>query len=843
MSVSLFGSASYNTGTGVYTLTTNSNDAGSLQTSQNTSIQYVAQYKFYTPTTSNIPYNYYLHIGDENSNIKYVISGSNFNVTLNNTINVLTLNNIKPYITYNTSNTLAVNVSESNIYVRMNNTALARINTSNMPKDFDGASYLMIASSNPTTGNSSIFPHQVQEIFYQSTPTFENQVVFKASIKAPTIFNDVIYSSNISAFNYSNLPILDSVTSTSTSNLATPNAVKQSFDKASWSSNTAVAVSNAYYNSSTGASSAWASNAAFYGSNVAYWSSNTSFYSSNAVVWSSNTAVAVSNAYYSSSAGTASTFASNAAVFGSNTSVWASNNLLPTSGGSIYGLNVRNSQMLVYPGSDQNKGVRVIGNDQDGATASVYNGGLASWFGIGFKCLTDSTTRFVHNTRNGDTYIEGSLGIGTSNPTTKVDVNGTINATSYQGATITSLSNLGLYGSNTAYYASNLSYNMSNVSYPCSNMAFSLSNYVYSTNTTNVVGAQATANFGSNTAVSASNVAYWTSNNLLNKAGGTMAGNLTVTGATYAQGNLFVGQDNATNPGTYTTGKICFAGTYGDGGFNNAQIAVRKYDNSLERSEMILAKFNDPEGNTVGADRIRLRAAAIAFDTYNDYVTNLTGTDADFTASNIAMYVAGSGNVGIGTTEPATELDVDGVITSRYGIDCKSTLTVFSATTLQSGYDAGFNSVQTHFPYPGDGKNYIRGTTILADSSANSRVGIGTSAPASDCKLDVYGTTHTNKLRIGSSALNCTFIDSIIGNPGSCSSRKLQFTLDNLNLPVANYEVYPTVLSGDPTKDDVFAITVMEKTQAKIVVSIYRVDANSGWGQNLKIQYLIVGHD
>jgi hypothetical protein len=411
-----------------------------------------------------------------------------------------------------------------------------------------------------------------------------------------------------------------------------------------------------------------------------------------------------------------------------------------------------------------------------------------------------------------------------------------------------------------AFFASNVARDTSNVAFPTSNISYSLSNYVYSTNTTNVIAAQATANFasnasvfgsnsggfgsntaifGSNTANTANNVAVWSSNNLLTKSGGSITGNLLVTGTTQAQGTLYVGTDVNTT-GTYTSGKIMFGGTQGDNGFNHAQIACRKYLPNNEMSELIIAKYNDPGiNNSVGPDRIRLRGGAIAFDTYDYYVSNLNDTDADLSTSNIRMYINSEGFVGIGTTTPATELEVDGVITSQYGIQNEGYLYVGTDTTLQGGYTGNPVAFQTHFNYPADGRNYVRGSTIICDTGGS--VGIGTTTPASDCKLDVNGITRTSRLRIGSSVLNCTFMDTIIGTVGPASARKVQFTLTNINLPITDYDVYVTPLSADSTKDDVFAVTVMEKTQTKIVVSIYRVDANSGWGQNLKLQYLIIG--
>lgn len=79
----------------------------------------------------------------------------------------------------------------------------------------------------------------------------------------------------------------------------------------------------------------------------------------------------------------------------------------------------------------------------DGASFGSWNGGLSSWFGIGFHSDFDNTTRGIFNTRNGDfsikgefssegsgsNYFEGNVGIGTTNPGTfKLAVNGNIRA-------------------------------------------------------------------------------------------------------------------------------------------------------------------------------------------------------------------------------------------------------------------------------------------------------------------------------------------------------------------------------------------------------------------------------
>lgn len=80
-----------------------------------------------------------------------------------------------------------------------------------------------------------------------------------------------------------------------------------------------------------------------------------------------------------------------------------------------------------------------------------------------------------------------------------------------------------------------------------------------------------------------------------------------------------------------------------------------------------------------------------------------------------SVFVTSTGNVGIGTSTPGARLEVSG-----------------GEVRLPSGQGgAGF----THFNFSGNGQNYLRGTTVIADNGGS--VGIGTATPAA--KLEVSG--------------------------------------------------------------------------------------------------------
>ncbi|WP_400191897.1 hypothetical protein [Hymenobacter sp. B81] len=81
-------------------------------------------------------------------------------------------------------------------------------------------------------------------------------------------------------------------------------------------------------------------------------------------------------------------------------------------------------------------------------------------------------------------------------------------------------------------------------------------------------------------------------------------------------------------------------------------------DAATERSELILFHGNDGS-NGFGPDLITLRAPALRLQTYNSSAVN----DIDNAAgSNTRLYVAPAGQVGIGTTTPQAQLDVNGSV-------------------------------------------------------------------------------------------------------------------------------------------------------------------------------------
>jgi hypothetical protein len=320
----------------------------------------------------------------------------------------------------------------------------------------------------------------------------------------------------------------------------------------------------------------------------------------------------------------------------------------------------------------------------------------------------------------------GNVGIGTTNPSTTLDVNGTINSTTIQGPTITALSNLGIFSSNTAIIASNV--------------AISLSNYVYTTNTTNNSAAQTTANFasnagvfGSNTGRFGSNTSIWASNNLFNKnTGGIINGNVSVNG------NI-----------STTTGVIeC----------SNLVIRIDGDDAiafDVTQGTALIRSFHIGDNlNIAGANDLSLQTFSSGWNT--------------------RIFIRNNGQVGIGTTNPSSTLHVNGdaiLNSARVGNFGNVFNASFGHCNLPSSYAFMHDNTGSTFINSETNKRIdFRHNNVQQMSLSNGNLGIGTASPSQ--RLDIQGgNAHINNTIIGAFITSgfagfshCNFINSFNTN-------------------------------------------------------------------------------
>ncbi len=894
---------------GVYSVP--SSGGGLLTINTPTTSIFTLQYNPYV--TAN--YNHYhdICVKDTTSNIKAVLVNSNLLVS-NKTSNLFSVP-VTTYLQSNAFNTVSMIRQDNFLQVNLNNTAIVRISNSNeLPKAYDN-SYIEVSTSNGSFSN----------VVYNPIATVDSPMSFTK----PTKFLSISVS-NISSPALDTLSnVISSTSNQSFLNTSTLNHMSNNFvsfsnsisSKSISTSNSLVSLSNVIVPQAT------------FGSNVSVYSSNAVVGLSNLIIprssYASNNTTSLSNAFYTSTTSSTATYAS-------NTATWSSNNLFQKSGGTITGGTVIQSDIYkniplydpsygdysqftistnnnvvgqTYPSqlklgvTNCNDGMTYIqsinpwvgmpnlvlqpinGNvgvgrsnpshklDVNGNTR-LNNAVLGDCgFGTGFTAFCHSSTfntgsyallsqdigetylncasgrnlRFrQNNTDMGIFDTNGRFGVNTTSPKDKLHVVGTaqFQGTTSPGSGIYSkckwLNPAGGYGgllvSHDATYGNQsiidnsvnpLDVVVEGTTRLCVQKAtgrtgINTSNPQY---TLHVAGTFFASNVNSPTITNLSNASYpafsaslWSSNNLLNKAGGTITGDLSVIRGV---GNPTTLSLNSTGAGN-TQSIIQFVNN------GNTIVCADSNWNNQTRPTLGHCVFYTSGGHIFSGDTI--------------FNGNLGG-NAITSLSNMAIWSSNTARYSSNYGGTLCNLATDAFNKAVYGSNVanwssNALLNPTFSNITGNGYmtlKAGVNSTGfTHLPWTGNNKNYLRGDTIIADLGGN--VGIGTATPA--YKLEVNGTAKVNTLQVGTNGDPMAEISHYSVTIPSSGVKTFQLDVSG-TFPSAAV-VYATVQSGNPVYDDCFGVTVMATSASNIKFSISRIDGGS-WGQTPLLNFVVFG--
>lgn len=184
------GDAYYTSSNKTFTLTTTSSTSmGYAYSDGNPSLNFLKSAWYFTPTNSNINFNYLTYIGDTNSNIQIRYTNSNMNIQISNS-NAFT-SNVNQITRYNSSNNILINNINNKLYIKYNNSNLVVL-SNNLPQSYQPEAYVSITGTN--TAQSSNFIHKIKNLYLKNNFAIENDTLINSNV---SILGDLLVGKDI----------------------------------------------------------------------------------------------------------------------------------------------------------------------------------------------------------------------------------------------------------------------------------------------------------------------------------------------------------------------------------------------------------------------------------------------------------------------------------------------------------------------------------------------------------------------------------------------------------------------------------------------------------------------
>ena len=294
--------------------------------------------------------------------------------------------------------------------------------------------------------------------------------------------------------------------------------------------------------------------------------------------------------------------------------------------------------------------------------------------------------------------------------------------------------------------------------------------------------------------------------------------------------------------GDYSNATGYFTTASGDNSASMGVLTTASGDKSIAMGYLTIAS---------GSNSVAMGQATTASGGYSTTMgQNTTASGLNSTAMGLSTTASGISSIAMGESNIASGLNST---TIGHGARASAFYSTAIGESVKSksfgGFVTGLYNDSTNAVSSGSINSLNRvfqvgnGTADNARSNAmtilqNGNTGIGTTSPSNT--LDVNGTTATDGLQVGGGTL-FTKMQSGSVTVGSSGAGELSYSITFPVAFVGTPKVFATA-RNEPSSNynDAFSVSVRSISNTGVTFNIQRTDSNSGWGQQLRVDWFAV---